>query len=156
MLTPLKKERDVRFCIISLKPLSLQDYEASINESIKHLNQQTFTNWHALYFVTGLPQVSSTLPFAPVTIINASQYEGLNLQRAATKYCKNDDLGLLLNYDETFGRETNLHKISLQMRDKSIYGAVLSIKHNDNIFKPKFLQNKIRRKIREPNLALLQ
>lgn len=32
-------------------------------------------------------------------LVNASIYEGLNLQRAATKYCHPSSVGLLLSYD---------------------------------------------------------
>lgn len=32
-------------------------------------------------------------------VVNASIYEGLNLQRAATKYCSPNSVGLLLSYD---------------------------------------------------------
>jgi hypothetical protein len=42
------------------------------------------------------------------------------------------------------------------MLNRSNYGAFLSIKHATNIIKPKYSQAKIRRKIQEPNLELLQ
>jgi hypothetical protein len=44
--------------------------------------------------------------------VNASADEGLNLQRAAIKYCQPNDLGILLNYDETFGTKKDLKVIS--------------------------------------------
>lgn len=38
-----------------------------------------------------------------IALVKASEYEGLNLQRAATKFCEHHDIAILLDYDEYLG-----------------------------------------------------
>jgi hypothetical protein len=48
--------------------------------------RQTFGSWNLVSFVEGLSDVAKNIT-ERTSLVDASKYEGLNLQRAATKYC---------------------------------------------------------------------
>lgn len=50
MMQPKNKTREVRYCILSLKPLPTL-YAQHLQPSLDRLNQQSYNNWHAVYFV---------------------------------------------------------------------------------------------------------
>jgi hypothetical protein len=51
------KFRDVHFCIVSLRPQHLEEYEWKIKGQLDHLTKQTFTNWNLVNFINDLPEV---------------------------------------------------------------------------------------------------
>jgi hypothetical protein len=75
---------------------------------------------------------------AAVRLVNTSNYEGLNLQRAATAHCQMGEVGVILDYDESFGYSVDLANIELQMRNPNIYAAFLSVKYKSILFKMRF------------------
>lgn len=108
-MQPVPKTRNVSYCIISLKPLP-QNYDDLLKKSVDKLTQQSYKQWHAVYFVSDLNQ--SQLDYATnVRLLNTSQYEGLDLQRAAVTHCNPSDMALILDYDESLGYNTDLKRI---------------------------------------------
>lgn len=93
-----KKVRDVHFCIVSLFPMLLENYQRDMNQQIKYLKEQAFSKWNVVNFVKNFSKKFEKLDQKAV-IVNASIYEGLNLQRAATKYCDPASVILLLDYN---------------------------------------------------------
>jgi len=75
------------------------------------LGKQSFIRWNSVHFVKGLSEVSKKISERTV-LVNASVYEGLNLQRAATKYCRNDSVIFLLDHDETLSSESDLQTLA--------------------------------------------
>lgn len=71
MLKRVNKTRDVRYCIVSLKPLP-DNYEIPLRQSTSRLQEQTYLNWHAVYFVQGLAEgeinVTSSVKLVNTTI----------------------------------------------------------------------------------------
>jgi hypothetical protein len=154
MLSPLNEMRDVNFCVISLKPLP-EDYKLPLNRSLETLRRQSFRNWHAVFFVRNLSDVFLEVSPA-VRLAKSSEYEGLNLQRAATAHCQPGDIAVVLDYDESFGHSDDLSRIAAEVRNRSVFGVLLSAKVNGSIYKAQFAGKAVRRRMLEPNLALLQ
>jgi hypothetical protein len=144
MMQPVNKTRDVRYCIVSLKPLPFS-YETLVTQSLARLQGQSYPHWHAVYFVEGLAAEANYS--APVRLVPSS-HEGLNLQRAATRYCELDEVGVLLDYDESLGYKHDLRNIEAAMRNRNVYGAFLSAKVGGSLYKPRFGHEAIRRKVK--------
>lgn len=60
-------------------------------------------------------------------VVNSSIYEGLNLQRAATKYCHPSSVGLLLEYDENLSKASDLQSIADSFANTEVFGAFLKL-----------------------------
>ena len=75
------------------------------------MGKQSFKSWNLVHFVKGLSVVSKKVS-ERTSLVNASVYEGLNLQRAVTKFCLNDSVVFLLDYDETLSSESDLQTLA--------------------------------------------
>ena len=90
------------------------------------LAKQTFAKWNLVNFVEGLPSVSKNAS-ERVVLVNASEYEGLNLQRAATKYCDPASVMLLLDHDETLATERDLETLATHFQPIGVFAAFVNI-----------------------------
>jgi hypothetical protein len=126
-LATLKNQnREVQICIVSLTPLHGDSYELQIKQQMNHLAKQTFTKWNLINFIKDLPSVSQKVN-EQVILVNASEYEGLNLQRAATKYCDPASVMFLLDNDETLATERDLEILANHFKPIDVFAAFINI-----------------------------
>lgn len=137
LLKSFNQPREVCLCIISLKPLPPADYKERIHQSLAAFEKDAFKNWQAVFFAEGLSQQMLEYSADPdVKVVNASEWEGLNLQRATTKYCDPSAVGVLLDYDEKFLSEDTLSQIAQQFTDRKVYAAFLTAKIGETTIEP--------------------
>lgn len=90
-----------------------------------------------MFFVEALNTPEREFSANPaVTMANASEWEGLNLQRAATRHCHPESIVLLLDYDENFARDDTLSLIADQFADRRVFSAFFSAKIGEKILEP--------------------
>jgi hypothetical protein len=137
LLKPISNVREVCLCIISLKPLPASNYKELIHRSLSAFDKDAFKNWQAVFFAEGLAQQVVDYSSDPeVKLVNSSEWEGLNLQRAATKYCNPSAIAVLLNYDESFVFPDTLSQIAEQFTDRRVYAAFLTAKIDEKTIEP--------------------
>jgi hypothetical protein len=122
LTAPRKQTRDVQLCIVSLAPVPAHGCEQRLSEQLSHLSKQTFANWNLVTFVEGLSAVSKKVGERAV-LVNASVYEGLNLQRAATKYCDPSAVMFLLDHDETLASDSGLQTLADHFTPIGVFAA---------------------------------
>jgi hypothetical protein len=150
---PKEKLRKVHFCIISLKTAKVLESQDELKEQMKRLERQTFKSWNVVNFIENLASPFEKLS-ERTTFVNASVYEGLNLQRAATKYCEPDSLAFLLNYDESLSTEDDLQVLADHFKQVDVFGAFLRVKTLTEEFVPS-IAKEIRRRTYQPDAKLL-
>jgi hypothetical protein len=137
LLTPISHTREVKLCIVSLKPLPFGSHQEPIHRSLTAFEKDIFKQWQAVFFVDGLNAAEVEFSTHPAVImVNASEWEGLNLQRAATKHCDSQSIILLLDYDETFHSGHALTLIADQFRDRRVFAAFLAAKIGERTVDP--------------------
>lgn len=124
-----------------------------MKEQIEHLGKQTFTNWNVVNFIEKYPMVSQKINQA--MLVNASIYEGLNLQRAATKYCDPKSIMLLLDFDETLSTNTDLQKLAEHFESRAAFAAFFHLKTLNSNLAPAIVEREVRRRTNHPNRQLL-
>jgi hypothetical protein len=124
---PRKQTRDVQFCVVSLAPIPAHGCEQRASAMLSLLSKQTFAKWNLVAFVEGLAAVSKKVGERAV-LANASAYEGLNLQRAATKYCDPSAVVLLLDHDEALTSEKDLETLADHFAPIGVYAAFVQLK----------------------------
>jgi hypothetical protein len=117
---------------VALAPTPAAVAEQRTREQIDRLAKQSFGNWSLVSFVEGLPSAFLNLT-ARAVLVNASTYEGLNLQRAATKYCDPSAVMLLLDHDEAFATEADLQSIVNHFKPIGVFAAFLKLKNGDKL-----------------------
>jgi hypothetical protein len=123
---PKRQNRDVQLCIVSLSPIPAEGFERPLTEQLRRLARQTFANWNLVVFVEGLASVSKTAGKKAV-LVNASAYEGLNLQRAATKYCGPSAVMLLLDHDEALASDSDLETLANHFAPIGVFAAFFRV-----------------------------
>jgi hypothetical protein len=124
---PRKQTRDVQFCVVSLAPLPAHGCEQRASELLSLLSKQTFAKWNLVAFVEGLAAASKKVGERAV-LVNASVFEGLNLQRAATKYCDPSAVVLLLDHDEALSSDRDLQTLADHFAPIGVFAAFVNLK----------------------------
>jgi hypothetical protein len=135
--------------------MPVDEWEKQMTEQLHHLAKQTFLDWNLVNFIDGFPNVSKKVGKKTV-LVNASVYEGLNLQRAATKYCGPASVLFLLDHNETLTSEKDLETIANHFRPIGVFSAFVNLKIDERTVSPSSAaRGKAQRVSNKPNKELL-